>query len=592
MPGLDDVKVTKVDTFADAERCIQWLTDLGNGVLAIDTESHGLRPSEHPIRLGQLGDDQQAWVFECEGNRSWAGFFVKLLEKFTGTLVGHNLKFDERVIRKWLGIQLPLERCHDTMLMSRVVEPTRSAALKRLSSQLVDPRAAVLQSQLDDAMKTSGFNWSTVPLSFAQYWMYAGIDCILTRQVYDILHPRVMAEAPRAYELELAVSSVCGKMEDHGIRVDTSRAEQKHDELLKYVDELATYCQTYYSVHPGKNKDVIEYLTNRGITFTTLTKGGSIALDAEVLDGIDHPLANLVLQRRKAQKIASTYLRHFYQDVDEDDRLHPSVNFVAAETGRMSMSSPNMQNLPRTDTNELAQLVRSCVIPAPDHTLVFADFSQIEFRLFASLSENQDLIHAFDADDFFTEMARGIFNDPNIQKKDPRRQITKNAMYATIYGAGDKKFAWTAGISLSEAKEFMALLNLRFPAIKQLQRRITGEGERNLRETGTASVMGPLFGRRFSIDDDKIYKLVNFMVQGSAAQVLKLKLIQLAQAGLQEYLVIPVHDEVILEVPDGILHDVVHTVSGIMNDSTMFAVPLESEITVGNSWGAKRAYAR
>jgi DNA polymerase-1 len=592
VPALDDVKVTKVDTFADAERCIQWLTDLGNGVLAIDTETTGLRPHEHHIRLGQLGDDKQAWVFECEGNRSWAGFFVELIKKFTGTLVGHNLKYDERVIRKWLNVQLPLERCHDTMLMSRVVEPTRSAALKRLSSQLVDPRAAVLQSQLDDAMKTSGFGWDTVPLSFEMYWMYAGIDCVLTRQVYDILHPRTMAEAPRAYELELAVSSVCGKMEDHGIRVDTARAEQKHDELLKYVDELATYCQTYYNVHPGKNKDVIEYLTNQGITFTTLTKGGSIALDAEVLDGIDHPLANLVLQRRKAQKVARTYLRHFFEDVDEDDRLHPSVNFVAAETGRMSMSSPNMQNLPRTDTNELAQLVRSCVIPAPDHTLVFADFSQIEFRLFASLSEDQDLIHAFDADDFFTEMARGIFNDPNIQKKDPRRQITKNAMYATIYGAGDKKFAWTAGISLSEAKEFMALLNLRFPAIKQLQRRITGEGERNLRETGTASVMGPLFGRRFSIDDDKIYKLVNFMVQGSAAQVLKLKLIQLAQAGLQEYLVIPVHDEVILEVPDGILHDVVHTVSGIMNDSTMFAVPLESEITIGSSWGTKRAYAR
>jgi len=589
--SLDDVQVTKVDTWADAERCVQWLTDLGTGVLAIDTETHGFNPHEHPIRLGQLGDDRQAWVFECEGRRSWTGFFVELIERFPGTFVGHNLKFDERVIRKSLGVQLPLDRCHDTMLMSRVVDPTRSAALKRLSSQLVDPRAAVLQSQLDDAMKASGFTWSTVPLSFDKYWMYGGIDAVLTRQVHDILLPRVQATAPRAYELELTVSSVCGKMEDHGVRVDTARARTKHDELLKYCDDLSAYCERHYGVDPAKNAKVIEYLQDQGFTFTTLTKGGSIALDAEVLATVDHPVSQLVLQRRKAQKIARTYLRHFFEDVDEDARLHPSVNFIAAQTGRMSMSNVNLQNLPRSsESNPLAELVRSCIIPASDHTLVFADFSQIEFRLFASLSEDQDLIHAFDADDFFTEMARGIFNDPSIQKKDPRRQITKNAMYATIYGAGNEKFAWTAGVSLTEAKEFMALLNRRFPAIKRLQRRITEEGERNLRETGQASVLGPLFERRFAIDDDKIYKLVNYMVQGSAAQVLKLKLIQLAQAGLQDYLVIPVHDEVILEVPDDRLSDTIHTVSDIMNDDTMFAVPLEAEITIGKSWGAKRPY--
>lgn len=586
--SLDGVEVHLVDNVLEAAACADWLKR--QDVIAIDTETHGFKPHEHPIRLGQIGNDKEAWVFFCEGDRSWAGAFAELVERFEGTFIGHNLKFDERVLREF-GIQLPLERCHDTMLMSRVVDPTRSAALKRLAGQLVDPRSAALQGQLDDAMKKAGYDWSTVPLSFTDYWMYAGLDCILTRQVYDILEPRMRREAPEAYELELAVSSVCGKMEDHGIKVDTVRAQEKHDALLKYCDDLVVYCNDNFGVHPGKNAAIIEFLQNAGFTFTTLTKGGSIALDAEVLDSVDHPLSQLVLQRRKAQKVARTYLRHFFEDVDEDDRLHPSVNFVAARTGRMSMSDPNLQNLPRASgDNPLASLVRSCIIPAPEHTLVFADFAQVEWRLFASLTESQELIDAFQADDFFTEMARGVFNDPSITKKDERRQITKNAMYAIIYGAGDKKFAWTAGISLAEAKQFKALLDNRYPAIKQLQQRLTREAEANLRETGVAFLQGGLYNRRFAIDDDAVYKLINYRIQGEAAQVLKLKLVQLAQAGLQDYLVIPVHDEVILEVPNDDLGEVVHTVLNTMNDATLFATPLEAEVSIGQRWSEKIPY--
>lgn len=584
--SLDDVRVHLVDNVAEAAACAEWLKS--QDVIAIDTETHGFRPHEHPIRLGQIGNDREAWVFFCEDNRSWVGAFAELIERFEGTFVGHNLKFDERVIRKSLGIQLPLERCHDTMLMSRVIDPTRSAALKRLSAQLVDPRAAALQGQLDDAMKAANYDWSTVPLDFTDYWMYAGLDCVLTRQVYDILLPRVQTEAAQAYDLELSVSSVCGKMEDHGIKVDTARAQKKHDELLDYCVELTEYCQRYYGVNPGKNAEVIAYLQDQGFVFTTLTKGGSISLDAEVLDSVDHPFAHLVLKRRKAQKIARTYLRHFFEDVDEDDRLHPSVNFVAARTGRMSMSDPNLQNLPRTDTNEMASLVRSCIIPAHDHTLVFADFDQIEWRVFASLTESQELIDAFGGDDFFTVMARGIFNDESIMKKDPRRQITKNALYAIIYGAGDKKFAWTAGISLAEAKQFKALLDNRYPAIRQLQQRLTREAETNLHETGVAFLKGPLHDRRFAIDDDAVYKLINYYVQGTSAQVLKLKLTQLAQAGLQDYLVIPVHDEVIFEVPNDVLDDVIQTIHNVMNDYTLFRTPLTAGIAIGQRWSEKR----
>ena len=119
--SLDDVRVYRVDTFEDARRCVEWFENNPQAI-ACDTETHGFQPHRHPIRLLQFGDDRVAWVFSMEGNRAWSGFACELLEKYTGTIIGHNLKFDERVIRKSLGLQLPLERCHDTMLMSRVVE--------------------------------------------------------------------------------------------------------------------------------------------------------------------------------------------------------------------------------------------------------------------------------------------------------------------------------------------------------------------------------------------------------------------------------------------------------------------------------------
>lgn len=584
--SLDDVQVHLVDSFEEAQACAEWFTTAET--VAVDTETHGLQPHRHPIRLLQAGDDRTAWVFPIEQPRSWAGFALEQLQRFSGTVVCHNLKFDQRMIRQWLGHEFDQTRLHDTMLMSRVLDPTRSAALKRLAGNLVDPRAAAMDATLHEAMKTSGYTWADVPLDFSYYWFYAGMDCILTRRVYDQLALRVEAECPQAYQLELVAANVCGHMEDHGVKIDVQRAQTKHDELMTYVDDVAGWCQSQYGVNPGQNAKVIEVLQDAGFTFTTLTRGGALALDKEVLSVVDHPLAHAVLSRRQAQKVARTYLRHFAEEVDLNDRLHPSINTCEARTSRMSMSEPNFQNLPRSsESNPLSTIVRSCVVPAEGHTLMMCDFDQIEWRLFASLSQDPGLIAAFEADDFFTEMCRQVFNDPSIQKSDPRRQIIKNAMYARIYGAGTAKFAWTAGITEEDAKQFTALLDHKYPAIRRLQQSLDAQGRRHLESEGIAYLTGPLYGRRFVLDDDAIYKLVNYLIQGTAAEVLKLKLIQLAQAGLERYLVVPVHDEIILEVPDEEVEEVAHAVHSVMNDDTMFAVPLTASLATGPRWSDK-----
>lgn len=586
--SLDDVEVHLVQTGEEAAECARWLSTVD--VLAVDTETEGLQPHKDRVRLIQFGDRRTAWVLPVEGPRSWGGLAVHLLEVFTERVTCHNLKYDQRMIRNHLKHELDEPHLHDTMLMSRVLDPTRSAALKTLSSRLVDSRAGAMDSTLHEAMKVSGYDWKTVPLDFDYYWFYAGVDTVLTRRVFDHLKPQVDATCRRGYDLELAASHVCGRMEDHGVRIDVDYAARQYHRLLEHVDTLTRWCVDEYGVKPGSNAEVVRVLQEAGHVFVRLTQANRIALDKEVLQSVDHPLANAVLQRRQAQKIANTYLRHFVQDVDDDLRLHPNVNSCEARTSRMSMSEPNLQNLPRkTDDNPLAQLVRNCVVPAEGHVLLMCDFDQVEFRIFSSLAGDPTLAEAF-RDDVFTTMCREIFADAAITKDDPRRQTTKNSIYARLYGAGAEKFAITAGISVDDARRFNALLDDRYPALRALQQRLEMTARQHLTTAGVAYLNSPLTNRRFVLENDQTYKLVNYLVQGTAAEVLKLKLIELTRAGLGQFLVVPVHDEVILEVPVDRVHEVATTVLDVMNDARLFPIPISASLSVGRRWGTKSDY--
>lgn len=589
--SLDDVYgVHLVTTSDEAAECARWLST--RDVIAVDSETHGLDPHRDPVRLVQLGDAYEAWAIPVEGWRSWAGLVNDLLGRFDGRIVCHNLKYDERMLRRWLDVKLDPTRVDDTMLMSKVLEPLRSAALKSLAAQLVDPRARALDAQLDEAFRHSGYTWGTVPVDFHMYWLYAGIDTILTYRVYEQLDRQLDETTRQAYELELQAALVCARLEDSGVLIDRDFTVQRHSQLTEYVANLGTFCRQHYGVSAGSNGQVIDVLKDAGYSFEKRTKLGREALDKEVLEEIDHPLADAVLKRRQAQKIASTYLQNFITDSTYDGRIHPRINTCGARTGRMSMQNPNLQNLPRQNSgNPLGKAVRDCVVAPDDHVLLMCDFDQVELRLFTSLARDVELTAAFGADDIFTEMCRQIFNDPTIQRDDSRRQLTKNAMYARIYGAGNAKFAVTAGVPLSEAERFNALLDLNYPGIRRFQQEIDREANRRLRDEGVAYARSPLTGRRFVLDDERaIYKLTNYLVQGSAAEVLKLKLVELAQAGVLNYMRLPVHDEIILEAPLDEVDNIAHTVLGVMNDDSLFSIPITASLATGRRWGTKQDY--
>jgi DNA polymerase-1 len=252
------------------------------------------------------------------------------------------------------------------------------------------------------------------------------------------------------------------------------------------------------------------------------------------------------------------------------------------------MANPALQTLPRrSEANQLAITVRNCITARPDHVLLMCDFSQIEMRMLASLSRDQGLIDAFKGEDFFSEVCRDMFNDPKITKKDPRRQTTKNAMYAKSYGAGIPKFALTAGIPMDEARKFMNLLDERFPGIKNLQNQVDRVARDRLDSEGKAYISSPLTGRRHYSSEDKMYALVNYLIQGAAAEVLKMKVLELEAAGVGHLATLLVHDEVIMDTPRDQAVEIRNVLNQVMNDTKLFATPIEADTEAAYRWGEK-----
>lgn len=589
MGSIQDVKITMVETLDEANQFMSWLSER-RPVLGIDTETGGLEWWRVRLRLVQFGDADNAWVLPWS---HWRGLIVEALTRYTGQMVAHNWKYDCHMLEH-NGVPkiTPWHRADDTRLMAHILKPNELTGLKPLAKRLIDPRAGAAQDVLDTAMAKQGWGWDDIPLDFPGYWAYAGLDAVYTARLWEILTPQlVQRNMWNVYSLDLCVSELLGRMESRGCRVNIDYARATYDVYTKWCEETAQWVKDTYGVSPTSNIKLAERLISEGIELTKETASGNISVDAEVLSSIDHPLAQTSLRVRQVSKIASTYLKNFLE-LEDHGIVRPSTNPLGARTGRMSMAAPNLQNLPRDNAARPEALtVRNCFIARDDHVLVMADFDQIEQRMMAhytyTVVNDRGMVDAFLAGgDFFTTMAQNIYRDPTIVKKDPRRQLTKNASYAKGYGAGTEKFSNTAGIPMAEGVAFMAAYDAQYPGVKQFQRAIEQQALASMRD-GSEPYVFDQIGRIHYAEKGKLYTLVNYLIQGGAANVLKQKMIQLDMAGLGDFMILPVHDEVIFDVPRAAARDVVNTAMAVMPDRTSFAVPLTVGIDVVECWGHK-----
>lgn len=602
--NLQDVQLHLIDNVDKAREFLSWLGERRpHNAIAIDTETgelpggardHALSPWHGQLRLVQVGDGKQGWAIPW---KEWSGVFYEAMSKFDGPIVCHNIAFEAR----WFDIQsdwkLPWHRAHDTMIMAHIIDPLGSGALKRLAALHVDGRAVALQESLDIELIKNGWTWGTVPTNFQPFWAYGALDTVLTMRLWEMFYEKCGPGGPynKAYEIEMAARRIVTRMEINGAKIDLDYSRRKYDELTEYSESVKTWAkQTYNGVSISSNMQLVRLFENLGAEITEFTPTGNKAVTKDQLKlltitGSDEvkKLAEVTLKQRKADKLANTYFLNFIND-NVNGFVHPSVKTLGARTSRMSIQNPALQTLPKGDDT-----VRTAFIPKDeDHVIITSDLDQVEFRMFASLSNDPNLISLFNradatGSDPFTEIGREIYNDPSLQRSDKRRNLIKGTVYGRLYGAGVAKQALTAGVAENQMRTVSDAFDTRFPGMALFQKQIEDAGMRRLRAEGQGYVY-TWTGRRLPCDEDRTYTLVNYLIQGGAAEVFKSNLIKLDQADLTELLIVPVHDEIVLNAPRKDAQEIMQIVKECMTTREGWSVPLTAGIDGPmENWGEK-----
>jgi DNA polymerase-1 len=551
--------------------------------IAVDTETTGLDPraEDFEVRMIQFGSVSFAWLIELP---RWLGLITDVLARFPGQIVMHHSAYDQAALAAH-GIRIPWSKVDDTLIMLRLAQPTESAKLKSAAKRLLGSDGGS-QTPLLKAMKKQKWGWGDIPFDFPLYQRYAAMDVILTSRLYE----RSLLKDTRAtdlYELEMDVRAVCSRMEDNGLRINPEYSDAQRRRLLNESAELKERAHEGRGVRIASTENLSRWLlaSDARRMLTKRTPRGRASVDKEVLTAIAaltfrdgaHDVARDTLRMRWVEKMASAYFENFIES-EQDGIIHPQIETLAARTGRMSIRNPAFQTLPKPSGDSDSTLVRRAVVPLREgDVLLSADFDQIELRIAASLSGDRGLIDGFRGGDFFTHSARELYKDAIIDKDDPRRATAKTFWYSSLYGAGVATMATRAGVSVDRMHEIKDSVHRTYPKFFQLQKTC----EQEARTTGVVTT--PM-GRRLPVDAGMLYAATNYKIQGAAGDVFKKGLVALAQAGFEDTMIIPVHDEVLFSMP---LDDVPEASKIIVQSmqSNSYTVPLTSGISEpGKNW--------
>ena len=601
--GLEGVQLHLVDSVAKATEFMSWLGERRPlNAIAIDTETgelpgnprkDALSPWHGQLRLVQVGDGMTGWSIPWD---NWKGVFYGAMDKFDGPLVCHNIAFEAKWFETQSEWSIPWHRAHDTMIMAKIIDPLGTGALKKLTEQYVDPTAAALQSILDYGLSDNGWTWGTVPINYEPYWSYGALDTVLTMRLFERFWEKTAPGRPYSipYELEMNTRRITTKMELNGARLDLDYSKKKYQELIDYTDQVAQWAKGTYGLSIGSNQQLVRQFEALDVEITELTDKGQKSASKDQLklitrDGSPEAkqLADTTLKYRQALKLANTYFANFIND-NTNGFVHPSINTMGARTGRMSIQNPALQTLPKGDDT-----VRRAFLPKDDdHVIITSDLDQVEFRMFASLSQDPNLIQLFlraDAtgSDPFTEIGREVYQDPSMVKSDKRRNLIKGVVYGRLYGAGVSKQALTAGVPEEQMRAVSNAFDERYPGMQRFQKYVEQTGAARLEAEGQGYVH-TWTGRRIPCDEDRVYTLVNYLIQGGAAEVFKSNLVKLDQADLTDLLIVPVHDEIVLNAPREDAEEIKQLVRKCMTTTDNWAVPLTADVDGPlENWGAK-----
>lgn len=577
--SVPNLSINVLTSPCDVSSFWEWLTKPERKFIAADTETTGLDVYEKgfKVRLIQFGDSEGGWAIPFQEWRGLVSGVFDWASKQRLEIDWWNFNYDSGALEQE-GLKLDYSIMSDGYVLAGLGgHCDLSRELKVNGVKELGPWANAGQSVLKDGMKAQGWNWANVPIGWHPYPIYGVLDTCLTAMLRDRWQDRY-DRWRHMHDLEIATIENCNRMVSKGLAVDIPYLQQSFDSYLAIEQDIEVkIAKSYGGITPGQNDKIAAILKEEGYypDDAPLTPTGGPSLTAAVLKRIDHKLARAVLRHRAVHKTRTAYLGKLIEHADSDARVHCDIQPMQARTSRMSISRPALQQLPSDDTPVDNVAVRRAIIshnPGVEDVATL-DFSQIELREWASIMGDTALVTEIQtADktglDFFTSLCRSIYKEPDFQKKDHRRTQIKSSVYAKLFGGGIEIAANTAGVQVKDMIPSWKLLGERFESMAKAGMMAV------VKDAQGAHAMSP-FDRRFSVSADKeVRKLPNYLVQGTAAIALKKAIVGLVAAGLGEYLVLPVHDEVVSSVPKAVIDDVMAEMKIVM----------DSVITTKNGW--------
>lgn len=575
---LADISLNLVENIDDAMALKRWLGERHEGLLCVDTESGGLSPWKDRLRMVQFGDMRTGWAVPWE---RWGGVALEILNSWPGEWGAHNGVHDWKFLSVHGGYELPWERLHDTLTQARIDDPSRPNGLKPRAAADIDKRAVAGEKALHEGMAANKWNWDTVPVDYPPYWIYSALDPILTSHLDNLYRPRVTATASEAYALERAANRICTKMMMKGMRLDVPYVQDAIDIFAGTSRKIRQWLKDAHDITSPASGGQIQrrferlgqknlFWTDKGAPQYTKATLGFYRDNGE--NAAVRQLAQYLLAVRRSDKMPRDYLQKFLDLRDGDDILRMTINVMGAVTSRMSISDPPMQQLSRDE-----KTIRGSFIPREGHVFISCDLSQIEMRMIADASGDQGLIDAIlEADATGTNLFLVIGSEmygEKITKEDQRYTALKAFCYARAYGAGHDTLAETAGVPVAQVRHIEELFDARFPGMRAIMEELEQAAVR-MRLRGERSGVGFPSGRFIPCKPGKDYAALNCRIQGLAAEYMKRALINIDNTGLGDYLILPIHDEALLEVPIAEAEDALKVVEDCMTDMTSYRVPL------------------
>lgn len=542
------------------------------------------------IRLRQ--DQQHIENLPALDNPALGGLRA-VLEDPTIRKTAQNAKFDTLVLRRH-GVNLEGVD-FDTVLASYVLDPARrSHSLDVVAMEFLG-RATTSYEQLCGRGQAQ-LPFDIVPVECARAFACENSD--ITLQLRDVLEKRLTAlELMQLFcDIELALVAVLAEMEWTGISIDLewfqSLKERFQRERKRVEEAIWEEAGERFNINSNQQLRVILFeKLNLPIRKRTPTGASTDVSVLQELADEGHRLPTLLMEYRELAKLESTYLDTLPALVHAlDGRLHTSYNQTVAATGRLSSSDPNLQNIPVR--RELGRDIRRGFIPRTGWQLFTADYSQIELRLLAHLSQDEAFLHAFrNGVDIHCQTAAIIFGvDPNDVASEMRSRA-KTINFATIYGQGPHALSRQLKLSHAEAKDFIERYFARFPGVREyLDRMVSLARERGYVETifKRRRYVPELQDRNFNIRAFGERVATNAPIQGSAADLIKIAMIRVHHAlkarQLESKLLLQVHDELVFECPPNELGPLRELVKTEMEQAAILSVPLVVDLGAGANW--------